>query len=546
MDHVVAPEHPELRRAAGRLLARGTAHHLGHPLRPLDVGDRRLVVAGRPDAVDDLAERAQRHGGLAEGGQHPLDVAHEDPAGADHQHAAALVAAAVGVEQVRRAVQRDHGLAGAGAAGDRDDALAGRADRLVLLGLDGRDDGVHRPVAGPRELRHQRALADDRQVGLDGVGSSSSSSTPSTCAPLQRSTRRRTTSWGVGGGGLVEHRGRRRPPVDQQRLAVGVAQPDPADVARLRVALGAQVEPAEDQPLVGGVELGDAARGLEDHRVALDEATLVLEPAAVVALAGQRLRRLGGVAQLDVDAVDEGLLVGDLALGEVITHCGSPDFVRACFPVGLIWQTVKPTRRPAATRRNPPDSVDAPVERQDRLLDGGLVALHVEAHLLSRLDLHRTAAARARTADPGLVVRGPVDAHGVRRPAARHHPVGHHVVAGRRDGEPRQLGPGARHGALQAPHLPGVLDHPGEVVAGHRPRVVGQGVRRQAAGGGRPARRRRRADRDGPPRSAARRRAATARATRGRGCRRGRRRPRRTRCPSSGSPRRPTSPTRTW
>ena len=101
--------------------------------------------------------------------QHPLDVAHEHAAGADDQHAAALVAAAVGVEQVRRAVQRDDGLAGARAAGDRDDALAGRPDRLVLLGLDGRDDRVHRPVAGAGQLGHQRALADDRQVGL-GLG----------------------------------------------------------------------------------------------------------------------------------------------------------------------------------------------------------------------------------------------------------------------------------------------------------------------------------------------------------------------------------------
>ena len=118
-DHVVAPEDPELARAAGRLLARGAPHQLGHPGRALDVGDGRLVVPGRPHPVDDLAERAQRDRGLAEAGQHPLDVAHEDAARADDQHAAALVAAAVGVEQVRRAVQRDDGLAGAGAAGDR-------------------------------------------------------------------------------------------------------------------------------------------------------------------------------------------------------------------------------------------------------------------------------------------------------------------------------------------------------------------------------------------------------------------------------------------
>ena len=128
--------------------------------------------------------------------QHPLDVAHEHAGGTDDQHAAALVAAAVAVEQERRAVQRDDRLAGAGAAGDRHDALAGRADRLVLLGLDGGDDGVHRAVAGPGELRHQRALADDRQVGL-GLGVEQVVlDADDLAAPAQRSTRRRTTPCG--------------------------------------------------------------------------------------------------------------------------------------------------------------------------------------------------------------------------------------------------------------------------------------------------------------------------------------------------------------
>ena len=123
-DHVVAPEDAELARRTGSLLARRTPHQLGHPGRALHSGDGRLVVAGRADAVDDLAERAQRDGGLAERGQHPLDVAHEDAAGSDDQHAAGLVTTAVGVEEVRRPVQRHDGLAGAGAAGDRRDALA--------------------------------------------------------------------------------------------------------------------------------------------------------------------------------------------------------------------------------------------------------------------------------------------------------------------------------------------------------------------------------------------------------------------------------------
>ena len=123
---------------------------------------------------------------------------------------------------------------------------------------------------------------------------------------------------GLGGGGLVEHGGRGGPPVDQQGVAVGVAQPDPADVAGLGVELLLHVEAAEDQALVGGVELRDPLRGLEDHGVALDQATLVAEPAAVVALAGQRLRGGRRLGQLAVDAVDELLLPSDFALDELL------------------------------------------------------------------------------------------------------------------------------------------------------------------------------------------------------------------------------------
>ena len=94
---------------------------------------------------------------------------------------------------------------------------------------------------------------------------------------------------------------------------VVVAQADPADVARVGVELGPQVETAEHQALVGGVELGDPLRGLEHHRVALDEPALVAEPAAVVTFAGQLLGGRGRLLQLDVHPVDERLLSRDLS-----------------------------------------------------------------------------------------------------------------------------------------------------------------------------------------------------------------------------------------
>ena len=289
-DHVVTPEDAEVARRTGSLLARRTPHQLGHPGRALHRGDGGLVVAGRADAVDDLAERAQRDGSLAERGQHPLDVAHEDPAGSDDQHAAGLVTTAVGVEEVRRPVQRHDGLAGAGAAGDRGDPLGRRPDRLVLLGLDRGDDRVHGAVAGAGELRHQRALTDDRQVA-PGLGVEQ---LVLDADDLGSGTAQHAAAYdvlGVGGGRLVEHRGRGRAPVDQQGVVVVVAQADAADVARVGVELGPQVETPEHQALVGGVELRHPLGGLEDHRVALDETALVAQTAPVVTFAGQLLQR---------------------------------------------------------------------------------------------------------------------------------------------------------------------------------------------------------------------------------------------------------------
>ena len=118
------------------------------------------------------------------------------------------------------------------------------------------------------------------------------------------------------GGRLVEDRGCRRAPVDQQDLVVLVAQAQPADVAR--VVVGEHVEPAEDETVVGGVQGGEPLAGLEHHRVALDEAALVAEPGAGVTVCGEGAGRGGGRLEPRVDAVDDRLLVLDLLLDHVI------------------------------------------------------------------------------------------------------------------------------------------------------------------------------------------------------------------------------------
>ena len=148
---------------------------------------------------------------------------------------------------------------------------------------------MHRPVAGAGQLRHQGALPDDREVRL-GLGVEE--------LVLHADHRRpgapqHPPSYDVlrlGGRRLVEHGRGRSPPVDQERVTLLVAQTDPADVARLRIEGRPQVEPAEDETLVGSIELGDPLRRLEHHGVALDQATLVTEPPAAVSFARQLAR----------------------------------------------------------------------------------------------------------------------------------------------------------------------------------------------------------------------------------------------------------------
>ena len=226
-DHVVAVEDAELAGCVGHGLSHRTAQHLGHRSRTLHLRDRGLVTSAGAYAVDDLTQRTQGDGCLAERGQHALDVTHEHARRPDHQHAAALVAPAVGVEQVRRTVQRDHGLPGAGTTGDRHDALVGRADRPVLLGLDGRDDCVHRAVARAGQLGQQRTFAHDgqrlrrgvlrvEQVVLDAEHVHALAAQDPAAYDALR----------VGQRGLVEHGRRRGAPVDQHHVVVLVAQAD--------------------------------------------------------------------------------------------------------------------------------------------------------------------------------------------------------------------------------------------------------------------------------------------------------------------------------
>ena len=206
-------------------------------------------------------------------------------------------------------MESDDGLARAGPTADDRRAAGGCADGFVLFLLDRRHDAVHRRVTCAAEAGQQRALTDDHEVigrvlGIQQVVFDSDDLVAGTAQHPSADDAGRILR-----GRLIENSCRRGAPVDEQDVPILVADADPADVARLAVE---QVQPAEDQPVVRGVERRQPSRRLVDHRVALDEATLIADVATGEALRDQRLGHLGRFFESAVDDVDVGLLDGKL------------------------------------------------------------------------------------------------------------------------------------------------------------------------------------------------------------------------------------------
>jgi hypothetical protein len=120
-------------------------------------------------AVEQVGQHAELHPGLAEAGQHLLDVAEEEAVGPDHEHALALEREAVGVEEVGGAVEGDDRLARARAALDHEHAGQVGPDDLVLLALDGGDDVGEATGAHLLEGGDQAALPADLAAVVDHV-----------------------------------------------------------------------------------------------------------------------------------------------------------------------------------------------------------------------------------------------------------------------------------------------------------------------------------------------------------------------------------------
>src|SRR5699024_3818419 len=101
-------------------------------------------------------------------------------------------------------------------------------------------------------------------------------------------------------------------------VTVGVAHADATDVARFPVN---QVEPAEDETVVGGVECRDALRSLVDHRITLDESAFMADRSPRVPFGHERTSRPRRLVEARVHAVYVGLLVCNLILG-LLLRCG--------------------------------------------------------------------------------------------------------------------------------------------------------------------------------------------------------------------------------
>ena len=320
---VPGDERPELPRRTHRGVGGQPREEPADAQRPLDRGDLGAVEPGGGHALDEVAHRAQRHRLLAQARQHALDVGRVRGGRPDDEDAAVLEAPALGVQEVRGTVEGDDRLAGAGAAADLGDAARGGADGLVLVALDRRDDVAHLAAAAAGQGGDERPVAEhddvlgrlgDHEVvlGADDGGALAPQH------PASHDTHR------VDGGRAVERGGGGRPPVDDERLVVVVTHaeaPDVADLALVRGGLlGAEVQPAEHEPLVLLLDRGAAPGGGEDEGVALEEAghLLVAHVAGAVGAAARQPVGLdvggaqAGLLELGVDPVHVRLLVGEL------------------------------------------------------------------------------------------------------------------------------------------------------------------------------------------------------------------------------------------
>ena len=236
--------HADDELAGARLQAelRSTADDLRQARVAFERGGFGGVDAAHDDAVDELADRPLLHALLSERGKDVRDVVHEDRVRPDDEHAAEL--RAVREEEVGGAMEADSGLAGSGPSLDdeRRDGLA--RDQAVLICLDRGHDVAHPALARAVELLQQEVV-DARERVLERAVERLVAQVEEPSALRAKAAAERDAVRVVGCR-RVEGPGRRRLPVDDERLGVVVVHPSPPDVDGRARAL--DVDAAEAEP----------------------------------------------------------------------------------------------------------------------------------------------------------------------------------------------------------------------------------------------------------------------------------------------------------
>jgi hypothetical protein len=260
--------------------AHGALHQGRHLGRTLDSRRLRGVVVCRLEAGIQPAHARDHHARLAQAGKNRLDVLQERARRPDDENTGCRQTLAMRVQQEGGAVQRHGGLACTGTPLHDQHASQVGADDPVLFGLDRGHDVGHPARALAGEGGEQRGLALqgvrllDEQLGVedlvvDACDRAALCDEVAPCSCPQRS----------GGGGLVEGGRLRHAPVEEDGLQLLVAQPDAPDVAQrrpvFRVVGVDEFEPAEGQPVIDLVELGDPVLVKARIRIAFRTALVV-------------------------------------------------------------------------------------------------------------------------------------------------------------------------------------------------------------------------------------------------------------------------------
>ena len=151
------------RRTRRSAVAQAPHDQLDHAAVALEPADRPVARHARCGPGAQLGHRPLDDRLVAQAGQHRPDVADEGRVGADDQHVLGLQPLAHVVQQPRRPVEADDGLAGARAALDDEQLLDRPADDVVLGGLDRGDDVAQLARAAAAEALEQRVV--QRRLG---------------------------------------------------------------------------------------------------------------------------------------------------------------------------------------------------------------------------------------------------------------------------------------------------------------------------------------------------------------------------------------------